>query len=79
MPRNLRNFWLEANIDGLSRPFASGPRNKEGNMTLNLSTAINGESVRVLKVECYPGENGHNRIYINIKDYPKTITLDFEC
>lgn len=34
MPRNVRNFWLEASIDGRSSKVACGSPNKEGGFEL---------------------------------------------
>lgn len=36
MPRNVRNFWLEAQVDGRASTFASGPRSRDGGFTLDL-------------------------------------------
>lgn len=34
MPRAVRNFWIEANIDGYKNPLKGGPRNKDGGFVL---------------------------------------------
>lgn len=36
MPRCVRNFWLDAQIDGRRSRFASGPRPKDGGFTLDI-------------------------------------------
>ncbi len=36
MPRCVRNFWLDACIDGRRSRFASGPRSKDGGFRLDI-------------------------------------------
>lgn len=36
MPRNVRNFWIEADIDGRESTLKGGPQNKEGGFTLTI-------------------------------------------
>jgi len=36
MPRNVRNFWLNADIDGRRSRFASGPRARDGGFRLDI-------------------------------------------
>jgi len=33
VPKSVRNFWVETEVDGLARTMASGPRNKKGGFT----------------------------------------------
>ena len=42
MPRNVRNFWLEADIDGRKQPLAGGPKSRDGNISITLKTRENG-------------------------------------
>lgn len=50
MPRNVRNFWIEAEIDGRKSAFASGPVSKEGGFTLDISIRDSGSVSRALTV-----------------------------
>lgn len=34
MPRNVRNFWIEAEVDGRKTPIAFGPVGKDGGFRL---------------------------------------------
>jgi hypothetical protein len=36
VPRNVRNFWLNADIDGRRSRFASGPRGRDGGFRLDI-------------------------------------------
>lgn len=36
MPRNVRNFWIEANIDGRTSKVATGPASKDGGFDLEI-------------------------------------------
>jgi len=49
-PRTIRNFWLEAAIDGRRTRFAGGPRAKDGGMSLTLYQRSGGSVVRALEI-----------------------------
>lgn len=36
MPQNVRNFWLELDVDGSTTRIATGPRGKEGGFRLRI-------------------------------------------
>ena len=52
MPRNVRNFWLNAEVDGRATDIATGPRRKDGGMYLNLYVRNEGDIERLLTIEC---------------------------
>jgi len=50
MPRNVRNFWIEIEIDGRKSRFAGGPVSKDGGFDLTIKQRHRGEVVEVLDV-----------------------------
>lgn len=42
MPRNVRNFWLELEIDGRPTKIAAGPRASDGGFTLHIGIREDG-------------------------------------
>lgn len=36
MPRNVRNFWIEASVDGVQSTIGTGPRAKDGGFTMTI-------------------------------------------
>lgn len=62
MPRNVRNFFIHAVVDGLSRPIRSGPVSKEGGFTLTVYQRHEGEVVRALVLEGFASLNGQLRL-----------------
>ena len=42
MPRNVRNFWVELDIDGKTTEIATGPRNKDGGFSMLIKIRENG-------------------------------------
>lgn len=46
----VRNFYVEADIEGRETMLGGGPRNKEGGMTTNIYQRDDGGIVQVLKV-----------------------------
>lgn len=47
----LRNWWVEADVDGRRTGAAFGPRGRAGGFRLTVRQRHDGESVRVLTVE----------------------------
>ena len=48
MPRNVRNFWIEAEVDGRKTPIAFGPTGKDGGFSLTVFMRNEGEVERVV-------------------------------
>lgn len=48
----MRNFWLEASVEGRETMLTGGPRCKDGGMTVKLYMRDNGESVKAVTVFC---------------------------
>lgn len=48
----LRNFWLEAEIDGRKTQLAGGPKNRTGGMTTKVYVRDQGTSVLACKIVC---------------------------
>lgn len=57
--QNVRNFWIEADIDGRSTRVETGPQSKDGGFTLTVYQRDKGGVIRAIKVEGrnYNGEN----------------------
>ncbi len=51
MPRNCRNFWLEAEADGRASRVAFGPRAKDGGLRLSVYQRDGGQVRHVLRLE----------------------------
>ena len=47
----MRNWWIEAYIDGRKHPLTGGPREKEGSFDMDIYQRVNGTSVRVAVLE----------------------------
>lgn len=43
MPRNVRNFWIKGQIDGVENNVEFGPKTKEGGFSLTVSMRDKGE------------------------------------
>ena len=50
MPRNVRNFWIRANIDGRAGALEGGPRSKDGGFDLTIQAHIDGEPREALTI-----------------------------
>jgi len=63
--RNVRNFWLSADIDGRSTMLDGGPRSKDGGFDLDIYQRANGSSEKALSVtgRAYPNGQVILRIF----------------
>lgn len=50
MPRNVRNFWIDATIDGRESRMSGGPRAKDGGMFVAMRMRNRGEVTTPLYV-----------------------------
>lgn len=51
MPRNVRNFWIEGEVDGRKTPIAFGPQEKDGGFRLTVYMRDEGRMENVLEIE----------------------------
>lgn len=58
MPRNVRNFWLEADIDGRRSRFEGGPRSKSGGFTVTVKQRDCGEVTTAGRLYGYAWADG---------------------
>lgn len=70
----VRNFYVEANIDGRQTMLGGGPRARDGEMTVRLYQRSEGEITDALLIECCECEGNlvtkvfdkdHNLIFSN--------------
>ena len=57
MPRNVRNFWIELNVDGRT-PIAAGPVARDGGFELTVKQRDKGGILYALTVRGYADDNG---------------------
>ena len=48
----MRNFWIEANIDGRKTKLMGGPRSKTGGLRLQIRMRDSGQSILACKAVC---------------------------
>ena len=48
----VRNFYVEANIDGRETTLGGGPKNKQGGMRVHIYQRDDGAITEALKIEC---------------------------
>lgn len=59
MPRNVRNFWIEAEIDGRKSRIVAGPVRKDGGFSLRISMRDRGRIVEPLNIYGITLEDGN--------------------
>ena len=66
----VRNFWIEAEIDGRKTTLSGGPQRKDGGMEICLTQRDNGKIVEALKIECWAdGDKLVTRFYFGEEEY----------
>ena len=48
----VRNFYVDAHIDGRATPLAGGPRSKQGEMTVRIYQRDDGAITEALMIDC---------------------------
>ncbi|HNW57797.1 MAG TPA: hypothetical protein PKM69_08490 [Bacteroidales bacterium] len=65
MPRNVRNFWIYAKIDGRDTRLTGGPSAENGGMSVEIFFRENGQiSNRNIVLDCVCGDGNENQIHI---------------
>ena len=64
MPKNVRNFWIDLNVDGRQNIIGTGPKSRDGGLKLTLCQRNEGCVDKVLEINCYCGSDGqlHTRV-----------------
>lgn len=65
MPQNVRNFWLEIDVDGRSTPIATGPQSKGGGFSLVIRQRENGGIITSARVS---GRESQGYLILDVKD-----------
>ena len=54
----LRNFWVDARIDGRETELSGGPRSKDGGLYITLYQRENGSKMEALSINCWADSKG---------------------
>jgi len=68
MPKNVRNFWVDGEIDGYTNNLTGGPRNKEGGIDITIKQRDNGAVTTALKIEGFANDKGELSLRVKDKD-----------
>ena len=60
----VRNFWIEANVDGRKTKLTGGPRSKDGGLALDIFMRSDGASEKVVHIEGFVDSMGILRLYV---------------
>ena len=66
MPRNVRNFWIETDIDG-ANTMSGGPRSKDGGFSANIFIRSNGGVMKAVNISGH-ADGEHLLLAINSVD-----------
>lgn len=77
MPRNVRNFWIDANIDGRQESLSGGPASKTGGFTLNIRMRDNGEVSHVVRIWGMANDEGEISLFVQNEKKGRERVLEF--
>lgn len=75
MPANVRNFWIEADIDGIASRVATGPRAKDGGFSLTVKQRDGGGIITALKVRGWIDSTGVIRLEAEGMGHERAIVI----
>lgn len=58
MPRNVRNFWIELQVEGRKTTVATGPVDKTGGISMRIYQRNKGGIIEALNIDGYAYEDG---------------------
>ena len=64
----VRNFWIEADIDGQQNPSQYGPIGKDGGFTMKIYQRHNGESILAAEITGVVKEKGMLELWLEVND-----------
>lgn len=62
MPRNVRNFWVELDVDGSKKQIASGPQKADGGINIRILQRDNGGIITALVINGIVTRDGEIRL-----------------
>jgi len=74
MPRNVRNFWIELEVDGKKTKIATGPVSKGGGFSLTVKMRDRGEIITALEAYGFALEDGT----LTLRAYERPTTISGE-
>ena len=54
----VRNFWIEADVDGYKTMLKGGPRSKEDGLSVKLFQRSEGNITTAVKIDCFVDSEG---------------------
>jgi len=64
MPKHVRNFWIEGQVDGRRGTISGGPIAASGGFRLTIFQRNKGEVMEAVRIYGYPDKNGKLRLNI---------------
>lgn len=62
--KNVRNFWIDCDIDGRESILSGGPRSKTDGMSVIIKQRNNGDVTTALTVSCFVNVDGDLETYV---------------
>lgn len=76
MPRNVRNFWLEASIDGRDTDLAGGPQSKDGGFEAKVLIRADGDIAHAVTISGSAAPDGSLELRVSPGNDAR-VSLDF--
>jgi hypothetical protein len=76
MPRNVRNFWLDADVEGRTTRLTGGPVSRDGGFNLDIRMRDDGCVTKPVSItgRAYPDGTLMLRVFVEGSDAPIVVT-----
>lgn len=78
MPRNVRNWWIEAEIDGRTARIGAGPQSQNGGIFLRVLQRQQGGIIEALRAVGEVQADGRLCLWITVQQDPDPLTVTTE-
>ena len=75
MPRNVRNFWVEVEVDGYKNPITFGPREKDGGFEMVIKQRKEGKVAIGAYIRGYVTKEGKIVLTIESGQEPNSMLI----
>jgi hypothetical protein len=74
MPRNVRNFWLEGQIDGRDTKISGRPQSKDGGFSLTIKQRDGGQVTTACRIWGNADQHGNIKLMVEMLDQENILT-----
>lgn len=75
MPKHVRNFWIDLDVEGRGSRVGTGPRSKTGGFSLSIFQRDKGDIMRAVHIDGLAHDDGE--LFLRISDHNDIVRHTF--